>query len=111
MTSRKSVRAATPALPEQAWAASFPRTGKPRENGQLAEALPGLASRVGPAGARVIVRCERPSARRAAELHRAPRSRVHRRPHPQRQGTGLAHVSFREFAGWRDERAGTLVGE
>jgi len=54
------VRAATLALPETAWTAALDADGEPRENGQVAELTNQLDLSGWPAGARVIVRRERP---------------------------------------------------
>jgi hypothetical protein len=54
------VRAAILALPETAWSSALDADGEPRENGQVAELPDRLDLSGWPAGARVIVRRERP---------------------------------------------------
>lgn len=54
------VRAAILALPETAWTAAQDANGEPRTNGQVVELTHLLDLSGGPAGARVIVRRERP---------------------------------------------------
>jgi hypothetical protein len=55
----ETVRAAILALDEDYWTPALDQDGRPRENGQVAE-LTGLDLSAWPAGARVIVRRERP---------------------------------------------------
>jgi len=56
----ETVRAAILDLPEQAWAAALDQDGARRPNGQVAELTEALDLTGWPAGARVIVRRERP---------------------------------------------------
>jgi len=117
----ESVRAAILALPEQAWAASLTQDGEPRENGQVAEITEALDLTSWPAGARVIVRRERPHPGAQlsftdhdghrfqailtgqpdpdiAALERRHRARARVEDHIRNdKDTGLANLPFREF--------------
>jgi Transposase DDE domain group 1 len=119
---REGLREAIEALPERAWKAALDADGRPRANGEVAEATELLDLRSWPEGSRVIVRRERahPGAQLSftdADGHRFQailtdqagtdiaaiecRHRARARAEDQirhDKDTGLARLPFREFA-------------
>ena len=115
------VREAILKVPESAWVTALDADGRPRENGQIAELTAQLDLSVWPAGARVIVRRERPHP--GAQLsftdhdghrfqailtdQREPEIAAIEREHRQRarvedhirndKDTGLRNLPFRDF--------------